>query len=306
MKTKKSTMSSQKKKDLIFYACLLAFPLLQFFVMYVCVNFNSILLAFQHYDVVTEKYSFAFFENFERVFYLLFKSPDIGDAWKNSFLLYFINTIIGVPMGLLFSFYIYKKMFFHGVFKVLLFLPSIISVVVMGLLYKYLLNNAIPELWMKLFDKQIYGWLRGDARLALYIFFALWMSLGPNILMYVGAMSGISESLSESAQLDGCTKIQEFFYITIPCIYPTIVTFLVVGLVTVFTNQMYLYNLEPIRPDLSLYTFGYYMFRRTNLAAGNISEYTELAAMGLTFTVVIVPVTLLFRKLLVKYGPSSY
>lgn len=289
---------------MLFYICLMAFPVAQFIVMYLCVNFNSILLSFRNYDTKTGAYSFAGVDNFKRVFYLLFRSPEIGRAWANSFTLYLVLTFIGVPLGLLFSFYIYKKLFLHDVFKVLLFLPSVLSVVIMAILFRYFTENAVPEIWKMFFGKTI-GGLFSNVKTVfpLLLFFNLWMNFGPNILMYVGSMSGISDSLSESAQLDGCSLLQEFLHITIPCIYPTIVTFLVVNLVSVFTNQMYLYNFYQASADLNLYTFGYYLFRNTQKAM-SVSEYPVLAGMGFVFTLVIVPVTLFVRKLLVKYGPS--
>jgi ABC-type glycerol-3-phosphate transport system permease component len=114
----------------------------------------------------------------------------------------------------------------------------------------------------------------------------------------------VSESLSESAQLDGCGLMQEFWYITLPCVYPTLVTFLVVGLVNIFTNQLNLYNFYQGSANTNLYTFGYYLFRGAQRAQ-SVAEYPVLAAMGIIFTIVIVPVTLLFRKLLVKFGPSA-
>jgi ABC-type glycerol-3-phosphate transport system permease component len=170
----------------------------------------------------------------------------------------------------------------------------------MAILYKYFILNALPELWLKLFHKEIVLEI-GFVEL---VFFGMLMGIGPNILMYVGAMGGISESLSESAQLDGCGLIQEFWYITLPCVYPTLVTFLVVGLVNIFTNQLNLYNFYQGSANTNLYTFGYYLFRGAQRAQ-SVAEYPVLAAMGIIFTIVIVPVTLLFRKLLVKFGPSA-
>ena len=58
----------KKQKDMIFYILMLAFPVTQFLIFYVGVNFNSILLAFRKYDVLKGEFSWAGFDNFIQVF----------------------------------------------------------------------------------------------------------------------------------------------------------------------------------------------------------------------------------------------
>ncbi len=298
-----NTLSAKRKKDLAFYIGMLAFPILQFLVFYVAVNANSIFLAFKSYDT-KNGYSFAGFENFRKVFFDLFQAPDLSRAWANSLLLYFVTTVVGVSLGLLFSFYIYKKLFFHNGFKILLFLPSILSAIVMALLYKLFCENAVPAFAEKLFGLKGMDGLFANPRtvMPVILFYNIWMGLGTSILMYTGAMGGVSESLSESARLDGCSLLQEFWHITLPGIYPTVVTFLVINLVGIFTNQMHLFSLQGAGAESVLWTYGYYLFKETQRAT--VAEYPYLSAMGLVFTIVVVPVTLALRRLLLKYGPS--
>ena len=67
-KETKSLAKNKTRKDALFFACLVLLPTLNFLVLYVGVNFNSILLAFQKYNPETLKMEFAHFENFERIF----------------------------------------------------------------------------------------------------------------------------------------------------------------------------------------------------------------------------------------------
>ena len=64
---KKHGFNRKKRKDLIFYCCLLFLPILQFCVFYIGVNANSLLLAFKDYSDGPAK--FVGFDNFERLFY---------------------------------------------------------------------------------------------------------------------------------------------------------------------------------------------------------------------------------------------
>ena len=123
------------------------------------------------------------------------------------------------------------------------------------------------------------------------------------MLMFTGAMSGISESVSESASLDGIRPIQEYWYITIPLIYPTLTTFIIVGVVGIFTNQMSLFSFFGVDADASLQTFGYMLYR--GIKTANISGYSYLAALGLFFTLISVPLTFFVKWLLGKFDPMA-
>ena len=119
--------------------------------------------------------------------------------------------------------------------------------------------------------------------------------------MYLGAMNSISESIVEAAQLDGITPLKEFVYVTLPMIYPTLVTFIVTGVAGIFTNQMNLFTFKGGILSYKDYTYGYYLFYNTSLG---MEKYPAMASMGLIFTLIIAPITFLVRHLLEKYGPS--
>jgi ABC-type sugar transport system permease subunit len=115
-------------------------------------------------------------------------------------------------------------------------------------------------------------------------------------------MSNISESVVESAQLDGVTPIKEFWYITLPYIYPVIATIIVVGIANIFNNQVNLYSFYTSEADSRLYTIGYYVFVKAS-GANNVN-FPPLAALGLFLTAIIAPLTYLVRWLLSKLGPT--
>jgi ABC-type polysaccharide transport system permease subunit len=91
-------------------------------------------------------------------------------------------------------------------------------------------------------------------------------------------------------------------YIVLPLIYPTFVTFMVVGVGGIFTGQMGLYSFFGPSADETIQTFGYYLFKTTK-AAGE-SDYPFLATMGILMTLVAAPLTFFVKWLLEKLGPS--
>lgn len=232
---------SGRKKDLIFYILMMLFPIAQFSIMYIGVNFNSFLLSFKNIDI-DGNYTWTF-SNISDAFNLLRTSPLLRSAAKNSLSSYLLLTFIGTPLGLVFSFYIYKKLPLSGAFRVILFLPSIISAIVMVTIFQFFVERAIPAFWQKAFNVKIKGLIENQAsRYATIIFYNIWVGFGTGVLMYSNAMSGIPQEIVESAHLDGATGINEFWRITLPMVYPTLSTFLITGVAGLFTNQINLYS----------------------------------------------------------------
>lgn len=160
---KKRGLNGSSKEDLIFYALFMAFPVLQFSIFYLGVNFNSLLLTFEKYDVMTNATTWVGFRNLKDAFVKMTSSPDLVRAAGISFLAYFIGLLIGTPLALLFSYYIYKKMPASGFFRVLLFMPSIISAIVMVTIFQFFVERAIPEIAAKFFHAEIQGLIENKA-----------------------------------------------------------------------------------------------------------------------------------------------
>ena len=304
-------LTNRNNKRLFFYIAVLVIPILQFLVFYVYVNFNTIILAFQDYQAssgaVWYVVKFAGFKNFQSIIQRLASGGNLSMIW-NSWLVYAVSLGFGTTLVLFFSYYIYKKFFMAGVFQVFLFLPQVLSGVVLSLLFKYMATDAYIALT---------GSARGlldmdNTRMATLLFFHVWSSFGANILIYSGAMSGINESVVESAQLEGVNTLQEFWYITFPMIFPTFITFLVSGIAGIFTAQLNLYTIYENNSPIS--TVGYYLYVQSvhsgliplvNTATNTTYlSYSEISAFGIMITIVIVPITLFIRKILNKYGPN--
>ena len=303
---------SKKTKRLIFYCLVMFFPILQFAVFYIYVNFNSILLAFRNFAPSETGYSITFsgIENFKTAFSTIKDNPMM---LKNSLILFAFSMFVGLPLAIIFSYYVYKKYCMSGLFKVMLFMPQIVSSVVLTTIFRYIASDVYIALAEKLTGKTgVVGLLsetqKTEVRFATLLFYNLWVSFGANVLLFSGAMSNINNSVTESAQLDGASVVREFWSITLPMIFPTLITFIVVGMAGLFTNQMYLYLFLGGNVG-ELANFGWFLYYQALqsdiVAPKNMLSYSELAAMGIIFTLILAPVTLLVRKLLEKYGPSA-
>lgn len=302
----------RKRKRNLFFACIVTLPVLQFCICYIYVNINSFILAFQRYGWATDglgfDISFAGFDNFKEAIGLML---DRSHYLLNSLQLFFWTTIIGYTLALLFSYYIYKKYPMGELFRVVLFIPKIVSGVVFCLLFECITSEVYQYVAETFFHVEAPRALldNADTRLPALLFYSVWVSFGVNVLMFSGAMSGIDESIVESAQLDGTNAVQEFLHITVPMIWPTFVSFLTINFTGLLTDQMHLHTFFGTSADESVSTFGYYLY--VNSASGELISlggktpvFSVQAAMGLVMTAIMLPLTLGLRKALRKFGPS--
>ena len=307
----RSGLNQRYVKKLIFYICLVLLPSIQFALCYVYVNLNSFILAFQKYTAkegaLGYTVTFANFENFKTAWEIVKESSYM---LKNSMLMFVCKVGVGITLALIFSFYIYKKYPMSGLFRVVLFMPQIVSAVVFSLFFKYIVTDVYIYVAKEFFQQtEAIGLLSSpETSLATTIFYNLWISFGVNVLLFSGGMSAIDPSIVESAELDGTNLIQEFIHITIPMIWPTLVSFLILAVTGVFTDQMNLFTLFGNGAS-ELSSFGYYLYINASnadiLPNANGVDYSILSALGLMLTIVIFPTTLLIRHLLNRFGPSE-
>ena len=304
--TNNNTLLSHKRKRLLFYCAVMFIPIIQVLIFYFYINFRSFGLGFFEYQSISGKYAFIGFENFKQIFVDFKEKAYMMNSIYNALELFVYMFIFGSLFAVLFSYYIYKRHPLSGLFKIILYAPQIISGMVFVIMFKFFVTSAVPKLWLLIFGKKIEGLLDSPATLkTTIIFFNVWMSFGTQVLIYSNSMSGVSDSVIESGQLDGASPLRELISIVIPSIWSTFVTFMLLRVVGLFTDQMSLYSFFGGSADYSLYTFGYYLFKETAEAEGYLSTYPYLSAFGLLLTVVAVPLTLLVKWALEKYGPKT-
>lgn len=304
---KLKTKTFRSARSMWFYIGFMALPILQFCIFYIGVNVNSFLLAFKDITFENGAYVFKFtFDNFKN----WFADPNEFSILTQTFLVsiksYFV-MLIGVPLGLFFAYYIFKKLPGAMFFRFMLFLPSIISSIVLVTVYRYFVAYVVPELMSKVFGFQMQTALLDDSstRYATVMFYNLFVSFGTTVLLYSNKMSSIPPEIIEAANLDGANSVQEFFRIVLPQTYSTLSVFLVTGVAGIFINEINNFSFFNYKWKPDTATLGFLMYYRVQRAKSDITQYPSLAALGLTMTAVAVPLTFVVRKLLYKFGPSE-
>lgn len=228
---------------------------------------------------------------------------------KNTLIFFAVNFFIDIPLAILSSYYFYRNRFASGFFKVMLFLPQIISAMVFGVLYRFL----VTDVYQAISGAELTLMQNPNTATLIVIVFNLIMSFGVNVLVYSSALSGINESLIESASIDGASPLRTFFSISLPLIWPTLATMSVMAFSFIFVEQWQVYTIYGGAPNIYVDNIGYDLFYHSinSTIESGMSEggymitFPVLSAYGIILTAIILPLTILFRKLLDKFGPST-
>lgn len=304
IKRNKRKLPGWKKREYWFFGVMMAVPVLHFLIWYVVLNANSFALAFRKFDFLSNRYVFAGWENFKAVIQDFLSNPQMAVLFRNSMVVYIIGLVITLPLTLLFAFYLYKKFPGHGVFKFVLYLPSMLSSIVVVTIFTYFVERYIPGLVQQITGKEMQGFLSNpDSRFSTIVFYNLWIGFGGSMLYYLGSMNGIPPELVEAAKIDGVNLFGEFIHITLPMIWPTLTTVITTGVVSIFTNQLSLVTFYGTGASSELQTIGYWLFADT-LRAEEV-RYPYLSAAGLIITFIAAPLTFLVKYLMERFGPKD-
>ena len=134
------------KHKTLFMASFLAIPIINFLIFFVYTNISSFFMAFQRpiYDGATEMYFTM--ENFQKVFNSFFVDADgtLRTGLINTVLFYLSGTLIIMPISILMSYFIYKKIPGYRSFRFIAYLPQIIASSALVIIFKYSLSSGGP------------------------------------------------------------------------------------------------------------------------------------------------------------------
>ena len=278
----------------IFIILMLLYPIVQFCIMWFGVNINSILLTFQN----TEGHYYSWndlFHNYVTVFQEL-DTKSMREMLSASFAYVILNCFITLPISLLFSYFIFKKIYAAGVFKALFYLPAILPVISLPFVFTLAFSNT-PDATgfmatiMSWFGLDTSTWFFGDMAKWMVWIFCFWTGIGYDVMLLTAGMSRIPKELLESAKMDGISAMKEFIYVVIPLTWPTITTlfiFAMMGFFGTFLQPMLL-----VEGQYGTKTIGLQIFYEAD-TPGRV----HAATLGLLCTIVGSPIILGVRSLL--------
>ena len=220
-------------------------------------------------------------------------------AFGNTFLYLLVQVPIMLFLALIVSNILNdKKLKFKGLFRTALFLPCITSLVSYSLIMKSLfsanglVNNFLTQL--HLIDAPI-QWLTDPFWAKVLIIFAItWRWTGYNMIFFISGMQNIDPSIYEAAEIDGATKWDQFFKITIPNLRPIILFTTITS--TIGTLQLFdeVQNITGGGPANATTTLSQYIY---NLSYKFTPNFGYAAAVSFVIVIAIVILSIIQTKI---------
>lgn len=261
----------------------------------------ALLLLFVYYPIVQNlRYSvlnwelfsgskeFVGFNNYVK----MFRSEAFWVAFRNNLLYIVISLVFQVGFSLVLAAILenmkWRKL--STVYRTAFFIPSLISLTVIGLLFTFvfqpqgILNGFLRMIGLENLTR---GWL-GDEATAIFAVIAVsqWKSIGYTMMLLIVAIQRIPMDIMEASRLDGASKIQIFFQITVPMIRDTILMIMIIttsGGFLVFNEVYVITNGGPYGSSEVLSTILY----KNAFVHGNIGYASAIGNIILVFSAVL-------------------
>lgn len=240
-----------------------AFIMLALFVYYPLVR--NVINGFYEWNPFTLDRKFVELQNYVH----LFKDPVFFTVLKNNLLYAVISVVIQVGLGLVIAAILEDKIFrrFSTFFRTSFFIPVLISMTVIGILFNFIYNPEVGLLngFLKAIGlgEWARGWL-GDPKTAIYAVIGVsqWQSLGYTVMLYVLAVQKVPGELYEAATIDGAGKIRTFFSITVPQVKEMTFVLLIYTVTGSFLVFSEVYVLTAGGPNNSSQVFSTYLYQK--------------------------------------------
>jgi raffinose/stachyose/melibiose transport system permease protein len=234
-------------------------------------------------------------------FQKLFQDPVFFKALSHNLIWTVFFLTVPVALGLLGAYMLSGIKRGQMFFRVAYFIPYVIAAVVNAQLWRFLLNPRVglgPTLadccGLTFLDVAIFG--SRDLALFGVAFVDMWHFWGFLLVLYLAAMSGVDVELYEVARLDGATRLQQFRYVTLPSIRPTLV--FTILMITIWSGLVfdYVYIITGGGPANASEVMGTYLYT----SAFDRFQSGYAAAVGVFMTLWVAIATggfVLLRKL---------
>lgn len=287
---RKKNWKSVLKRNLLGWAFMIV-PLLLFLFFVWYPMGRNLVLAFQD---GYEDASFVGFANFVDIF----EDPRFLSALKNTFLYIGWSLLIGYLVPVILGFLLSEVIHAKGFFRVVLYLPCMISGMAVVFLFNSMYGDGSQDLFNVIISHlgfQTHPWKGStDLVIPLIVLAMTWKGAGSTALIYLSSFQSIDDSMYEAARMDGATARQRFFRITIPALKGTLLTLFVLQIISVF--QVFYEPLVigpnggPLDASMSLMLLSY-------LYAFNDFEYGKSAATAMVLGLIIIAFTLAYYLL---------
>ncbi len=299
----KKPIKIKKKKNWIeisFILFCVALPVISWLMFYVYTNLSSFFMAFTNVDnSFTLEHFGRLIEEFQS------ETSTIRIALKNTLLTFGI-LVVTYPLKVLVSFFIYKKVPFSGLYRILFFLPSIIFGVAIAMIFNRMVSpyGFIAEAVQKLFHLDYVPELLSDSRYAniTVLLHMVWLGFPGDLIIWGGTFARIPEEMLEAGKIDGVSWWGEFTKIVVPMVWPTVSLQIVMMACGIFgaTGSVFLLTGGEYG-TMTLNCWTYLQVLNVAGSSDTSNAFHYLSAVGFVMTVIAIVISLFVRKVADSY-----
>ncbi len=212
------------KTNIMYVPALLLFGI---FVIYPF--FEGIRIAFTNWNGFSRRFDYVGFSNFAR----LLSDPNVRVAFFNTLLYGFGSTFFQQVLGLGYALLLNQPFKGRTIGRTVIYLPVLISAVIMGYMWYYLVqyDGALNDVLL-LFGGQKVLWLsRADMAIGMIIAINTLQYVGISMIIYLAGLQNIPAQYLEAAHLDGAGTLRRFVSITLPLLFPAVITSVTINLI---------------------------------------------------------------------------
>jgi raffinose/stachyose/melibiose transport system permease protein len=262
--------------------------LIIYIVLFVIPSLIGIGYSFTDWSAYSDKLKFVGLDNFKTVFS---SDEDYMAIIINTLEFTFITTILKNVLGLVLALLLTKSIKFLNFHRGIMFMPSVLSTLIIGMIFQSILNPATGLLntFLRSVGLGVFAgkWLvTSELAFGSVMAVDIWRGTGYIMTILIAGILSISTTYYEAASIDGANGIQKFRFITFPLLLPTLATTTVLNIIyglKVFDMIYALTNGGPGKTTTEvLYTAVFKKFGTGQYAVG-----TALSSVMFLFMVVI-------------------
>ncbi len=254
---------------------------------------------FFRYGGIGTTETFTGLENLMRVF----RDEIYWKSVLNTFEYALGKIIITIPASFALAYILNKKIKGSGFFQSLIFLPTIMSSAVMGLVFYLLFNVYNGEINRMLMGIGLISspinWLGADHAMHTLIIVAIWGALGNYMVYFLAGLQQIPQEVIESAEVDGATGFRKLWYITIPMMGPILKIILMLAIATAFNDMNMILVLTeggPYNASMVMTLYAYKFFFPVSAANTVVPQFGYGAALSFVSAIIAGVITILFLR----------
>ena len=258
--------------------------------------FDTIRLSFSR----TQTFGKSTFNGIEN-YVTMFSTPEFWKATWNTIWFCILTVPVGIAIALLVAVMLNAKVKFKSGFRAIYFLPMVVAPAAVAMVWRWMFNGQYGII-NTILGKPINRLTDPKTAVIACAIVAIWSALGYDAVLLMSGLQNISKTYYEAADIDGASRVRQFFSITLPMISPTLFVTLIMRLMASLKVYDLIYMMSdtsnPVLPDVQSLM---YLFYREAFVAGNKGYASAICIWTIALIGIVTAIQFIGQKKWVNY-----